>query len=87
MKLSLSFPTRISYALVILLLLATPLLLVWQHYGMTRTLELSPQRQKTLTLQVLTDQLVGLAAQRNVHHAGDLGVRVAAQKTGFIQPW
>jgi hypothetical protein len=35
--------TRISYVLVILLLLATPILLVWQHYGMTRTLEISPQ--------------------------------------------
>ena len=43
MKLSLSFPTKVSYSLVILLLLATPLLLVWQHYGMTRTLEITPQ--------------------------------------------
>jgi signal transduction histidine kinase/DNA-binding NarL/FixJ family response regulator len=43
MNLPLSFPTKISYSLVILLLLATPLLLVWQHYGMTRSLEISPQ--------------------------------------------
>ena len=35
--------TRINYLLIILLVLATPLLLVWQHYGMTRTLEISPQ--------------------------------------------
>jgi len=39
----LSRSTRISYALVILLVLATPVLVVWQHYGMTRTLEISPQ--------------------------------------------
>ena len=39
----LSHATRIAYALVILLVLATPVLLVWQHYGMTRTLEISPQ--------------------------------------------
>ena len=40
---SLSYSTRISYFLVILLLLATPVLLAWQHYGMTRTLEISPR--------------------------------------------
>jgi signal transduction histidine kinase/DNA-binding NarL/FixJ family response regulator len=34
--------TRICYVLFILLMLATPILLVWQHYGMTRTLEISP---------------------------------------------
>ena len=39
----LSRATRIGYALVILLVLATPVLLAWQHYGMTRTLEISPQ--------------------------------------------
>jgi signal transduction histidine kinase/DNA-binding NarL/FixJ family response regulator len=43
MKWSLSFPIKLSYVLVILLLLATPSLLVWQHYGMTRTLEISPR--------------------------------------------
>jgi signal transduction histidine kinase/CheY-like chemotaxis protein len=41
MSLPLSRPTRISYYLVILLLLATPSLLVWQHYGMVRTIEIS----------------------------------------------
>jgi signal transduction histidine kinase/DNA-binding response OmpR family regulator len=39
----LSRSTRISYILVILLVLATPILVVWQHYGMARTLEISPQ--------------------------------------------
>jgi signal transduction histidine kinase/CheY-like chemotaxis protein len=39
----LSRSSRIGYALVILLVLATPVLLVWQHYGMSRTLEISPQ--------------------------------------------
>jgi len=43
MNQSLTRSTRISYVLVILLLLATPILLVWQHVGMTRTLEISPQ--------------------------------------------
>jgi signal transduction histidine kinase/CheY-like chemotaxis protein len=42
MNQSLSRPTTISYYLVILLLLATPVLLVWQHYGMVRTIEISP---------------------------------------------
>ncbi len=39
----LSRSTRIGYALVILLVLATPVLLAWQHYGMTRAFEISPQ--------------------------------------------
>nr|WP_176936407.1 ATP-binding protein [Massilia sp. PDC64] len=39
----LSRSTRIGYLLVILLVLATPVLLAWQHYGMTRTLEISRQ--------------------------------------------
>jgi len=39
----LSRSTRIAYILAILLMLATPILLVWQHYGMTRTLEISPR--------------------------------------------
>jgi len=38
----LSRSTRIAYVLAILLMLATPILLVWQHYGMMRTLEISP---------------------------------------------
>jgi signal transduction histidine kinase/CheY-like chemotaxis protein len=37
----LSHPTRISVVLLILLLLATPILLVWQHYGMVRSYEIS----------------------------------------------
>jgi len=40
----LSRPTRISVVLLILLLLATPILLVWQHYGMTRSYEISPRQ-------------------------------------------
>jgi len=39
----LSRSTRIAYVLAILLMLATPILLVWQHYGMMRTLEISPR--------------------------------------------
>jgi signal transduction histidine kinase/CheY-like chemotaxis protein len=39
----LSRATRIAYALVIFLVLATPVLLAWQHYGMTRALEISPR--------------------------------------------
>jgi signal transduction histidine kinase/DNA-binding NarL/FixJ family response regulator len=35
--------TRFGHVLVILLVLATAILLVWQHYGMTRTLEISPR--------------------------------------------
>jgi signal transduction histidine kinase/DNA-binding NarL/FixJ family response regulator len=35
--------TRIGYVLVILLVLATAILPVWQHYGMSRTLEISPR--------------------------------------------
>ncbi len=44
MNQSLSRPTTLSYYLVILLLLATPALLVWQHYGMVRTIEISPSQ-------------------------------------------
>ena len=39
----LSRSTRIGYVLVILLVVATAILLAWQHFGMTRTLEISPQ--------------------------------------------
>jgi signal transduction histidine kinase/ActR/RegA family two-component response regulator len=46
----LSRATRIGYALVILLVLATPALLAWQHYGMTRTLEISPQPPYDVTV-------------------------------------
>ncbi|WP_198120335.1 response regulator [Massilia rhizosphaerae] len=44
MNQSLSRPTTISYALLIFLLLATPALLVWQRYGMIRTIEISPSQ-------------------------------------------
>ena len=46
----LSRSTRIAYVLIVLLLLATPVLLVWQHYGMTRTLEISPQHPYGVTV-------------------------------------
>jgi len=39
----LSRSTRIGYVLAIVLVLVTAILLVWQHYGMTRTLEISPR--------------------------------------------
>jgi signal transduction histidine kinase/ActR/RegA family two-component response regulator len=39
----LSRSTRIGYVLVSLLVMATAILLAWQHFGMTRTLEISPQ--------------------------------------------
>jgi signal transduction histidine kinase/ActR/RegA family two-component response regulator len=44
MREPLSRPTRISVVLVILLLLATPILLAWQHYGMIRTVEISARQ-------------------------------------------
>jgi len=65
MKLSLSFPTKISYSLVILLLLATPLLLVWQHYGMTSTLEISPQHPHAVKVVDDRDQSRGYEADGN----------------------
>jgi len=39
----LSRSTRISHILIILLVLTTPISLVWQHVGMTSTLEISPR--------------------------------------------
>jgi signal transduction histidine kinase/CheY-like chemotaxis protein len=41
---SLSRRTTISYYLVISLVVATPALLVWQHVGMVRTIEISPRQ-------------------------------------------
>jgi signal transduction histidine kinase len=61
----LSFPTRISYSLVILLLLATPLLLIWQHYGMTRTLEITPQHPHQVTVSDDRDNTRGNNANGN----------------------
>jgi signal transduction histidine kinase/CheY-like chemotaxis protein len=43
MNQSLSRRTTISYYLVIFLVVATPALLVWQHVGMVRTVEISPR--------------------------------------------
>jgi len=65
MRLSLSFPTKIIYALVVLLLLATPLLLVWQHYGMTRTLEISPQHPHAVKVVDDRDKTRGYNANGN----------------------
>jgi signal transduction histidine kinase/DNA-binding NarL/FixJ family response regulator len=50
MSQSLSRPTTISYYLVIVLLLATPILLIWQHYGMIRTVEISPRQPHGVTV-------------------------------------
>jgi signal transduction histidine kinase/CheY-like chemotaxis protein len=65
MRLSLSFPTKISYSLVILLLLATPTLLVWQHYGMTRTLEISPRHPHDVKVVDDRDKTRGVNANGN----------------------
>ena len=65
MSLPLSFPTKISYVLVILLLLATPSLLVWQHYGMTRTLEISPQQPHGVKVVDDRDKTRGYNANGN----------------------
>jgi signal transduction histidine kinase/CheY-like chemotaxis protein len=43
MNQSLSRPTMISYYLVSLLLVVTPISLLWQHFGMVRTIEISPR--------------------------------------------
>ncbi len=65
MRLSLSFPLRIIYFLVILLLLATPVLLVWQHYGMTRILEISPQDPHQVSVIDDRDNTRGNSANGN----------------------
>jgi signal transduction histidine kinase/CheY-like chemotaxis protein len=44
MKLLLSRPTMMSYSLILSLLLLTPALLIWQHFGMTQVLEISPRQ-------------------------------------------
>jgi signal transduction histidine kinase/CheY-like chemotaxis protein len=61
----LSFSTRISYFLVILLLLATPILLVWQHYGMTRILEISRQHPHDVKVVDDRDKMRGINANGN----------------------
>ncbi len=65
MSLPLSFPTKIGYVLVILLLLATPSLLVWQHYGMTHTLEISPQQPHGVKVVDDRDKTRGYNANGN----------------------
>jgi signal transduction histidine kinase/CheY-like chemotaxis protein len=50
MNQSLSRPTTIIYCLVIILLLATPALLVWHHFGMVRTIEISPSQPHGATV-------------------------------------
>ena len=37
-----------SYCLLILLLLLTPILLIWQHFGMTRVIEISPLQARSV---------------------------------------
>ncbi|NVM75741.1 signal transduction histidine kinase/ActR/RegA family two-component response regulator [Duganella sp. SG902] len=44
MNQTLSRPVKISSYLVTLLLVATPTLLIWHHFGMTRTLEISARQ-------------------------------------------
>ena len=50
MNQTLSRPTAIIYYLVVLLLFLTPTLLVWQHFGMVRSLEISPRHPHSLKL-------------------------------------
>jgi signal transduction histidine kinase/CheY-like chemotaxis protein len=50
MNLSLPRSTALSYYLVIALLLATPALLIWQHVGMVRTIEISPRQPHGVTV-------------------------------------
>ncbi|WP_343731829.1 ATP-binding protein [Duganella sp.] len=50
MNQTLSRPALISYYLVILLLVATPTLLLWHQFGMTRTLEISPRHPHAVAL-------------------------------------
>jgi signal transduction histidine kinase/CheY-like chemotaxis protein len=64
--------TRISNVLVILLVLATPILLVWQHYGMTRSLEISPQHPYDVV--VLDDRDTTLGNTANGNSVGSLTV-------------
>jgi signal transduction histidine kinase/CheY-like chemotaxis protein len=50
MNQTLSRPTAIIYYLVVLLLFLTPTLLVWQHFGMVRSLEISPRHPHGIKL-------------------------------------
>jgi signal transduction histidine kinase len=69
----LSRPTRISVVLLILLLLATPILLVWQHYGMVRSYEISPRQPHGV--RVIDD--------RKTAHGNSLG-SLTVTKDAFI---
>ena len=68
----LSRATRICYFLIILLLLATPILLVWQHFGMTRTLEISPQHPHDV--RVIDDRDNTLGNRQNGNSVGTLTI-------------
>src|SRR3954464_12294790 len=46
----------ISYYLVIFLLLLTPALLIWQYFGMTRIIEISPRQPHGVTLRDDTER-------------------------------
>jgi PAS domain S-box-containing protein len=46
----------ISYYLVIFLLLLTPALLIWQHFGMTRIIEISPRQPHGVLLRDDTER-------------------------------
>nr|WP_052170094.1 ATP-binding protein [Massilia sp. JS1662] len=58
--------------LIILLLLATPSLLAWQHYGMTRTLEISPQHPHGV--QVVDDRDRTRSYNANGNSVGSLTI-------------
>ena len=68
----LSRTTRISYFLVSLLVVATPILLTWQHYGMTRTLEISAQHPHGA--RVTDDRDTTLGNQSNGNSVGTLTI-------------
>jgi signal transduction histidine kinase/CheY-like chemotaxis protein len=68
----LSRTTRISYFLVSLLVVATPILLTWQHYGMTRTLEISVQHPHGA--RVTDDRDTTLGNQSNGNSVGTLTI-------------
>jgi len=57
--------TRLSNVLVILLVLATPILLAWQHYGMTRSLEISPRHPYDVVVLDDRDTTLGNHADGN----------------------
>jgi hypothetical protein len=74
----LSRSTRIGYILVILLVLATPVLVVWQHYGMTRTLEISPQHPYPVV--VIDDRV----APRGNPAKGDSVASLSVTRDAFV---